>query len=214
MMRPIKITRQRDYQQTLRSFLAREEVQAYTMAILSFFALAFFSIFAIRPTLISFFNLRKQIDDSRRVDTQLEAKINALLKAQEEYQKNQGDIELLSAALPIEPQFPELLKKIETIIIEQEATMTAFSTREFTLLNEKKEKAPTPEDLSTVDFSLSIAPEYAKNETVLSRLMNLRRLITLTLLKFSNEGEKDREEIETTLDAEAYYQAVKEAQSE
>ena len=121
-MRPLRIQTRRDYQQTLLSYLAREEVQAYTMAILSFFALAFFSVFAIRPTLVSFFTIQKQIEDATRVENKLDSKINSLLKAQENYQLYQNQLVLLDHAIPQDPQFPELVKKIEGIVNENEAT--------------------------------------------------------------------------------------------
>ena len=82
------------------------------MAFLSFFALAFFTIFAIRPTLTSFFNLRKQISDSQEVNKQLDSKINMLLAAQQTYQDYQAEIELLDQALPKDPQFAQLIQKL------------------------------------------------------------------------------------------------------
>lgn len=208
---PIKIIRQRDYQSAVKNFLSKEEVQAYSMAILSFFALAFFSIFAIRPTLISFFNLQRQISDSLVIEEKLDAKINALLKAQEEYQKNQADITLVDEALPTDPQFPELVRKIESIINEEEATMSAFSTKEFSLLQQNKQQKQSPQNLTTIDFALGIASDYIKNESVLTRLLNLRRMITISFLNFElidPEQQSDNQNspgLESTLDAEAYY---------
>src|SRR3989344_653821 len=161
-MRPLRIQTRRDYQQTLISYLAREEVQAYTMAILSFFALAFFSVFAIRPTLISFYTIQKQIEDATTVEKDLDSKINSLLKAQENYQLYQNQIALLEQAIPKDPKFQELVKKIEGIVNENEATMSAFRTNQFSLLKQKNDKHPLAEGVSSVDFTMTVEPTYTQ----------------------------------------------------
>lgn len=208
-MRPIRITNRRDYQHTLASYLAREDVQAYTMAILSFFALAFFSIFAIRPTLISFFTLQKQIADAADIEQKLDAKINSLLRAQESYQMHQSEIGLLDEAIPPDPQFPELLQKIERIVNDTEATMTAFTTDEFSLLKDKKQKTLTDQNLSSLDFGYTVSPTYKQGETILQKFMNLRRMIALTFLGIESTDTDKQQEVETSVNGSAYYISTK-----
>lgn len=205
-MRPLRIQTRRDYQQTLVSYLAREEVQAYTMAILSFFALAFFSVFAIRPTLISFFGIQKQIADATAVEEDLDKKINSLLKAQENYQLYQNQIALLGQAIPPGPEFPELVKRIEGIVNDNEATMSSFRTNEFSLLKEKKKDQPTEEGISSVNFTMTTEPTYTQGESIVKRLMNLRRIILLNTLGISSNVDDNNEVlVETTLDGSAYF---------
>ncbi len=209
-MKPIQIVNRRDYQRSLATYLANEEVQAYTMAILSFFALAFFSIFAIRPTLISFFTLQKQIDDATIIENALDNKINALLRSQEMYQLHQNEIALLDEAIPNEPLFPELLKNIENIVVENEATMTAFTTEEFSLLRDRKqEQVLNDENISSVDFGFTVAPTFTQAEGIITRLMNLRRMISMVF--FSAEAKDARSDnpadtiIETSINGSAFY---------
>lgn len=205
-MRPLRIESRRDYQKTLASYLSREEIQAYTMAILSFFALAFFSVFAIRPTLISFFSIQKQIQDATFVEGELDKKINSLLKAQENYQLYQNQIALLEQAIPVDSEFPELVGKIEGIVNENEATMSAFHTNEFSLLKEKKEGQALEEGINSVDFSMIVKPTYTQGESIIKRLMNLRRLILLTALGASSSTKDDKKVIiETSADGSAYF---------
>jgi hypothetical protein len=205
-MKPINFSSRRDYQHSLAAYLASEEVQAYTMAILSFFALAFFSIFAIRPTLISFFNLQKQIEDATNIEQQLDTKINSLLKAQEAYQIHQSEISLLDIALPSDPQFPELVKKVEAIVNDAEATMSSFRTNEFSLLRQKDKKEKQPEDITSVNFTATVLPTYSQAESIIERLMNIKRIILFTALGAKkNENESGKSTIETTLEGSAYY---------
>lgn len=217
----------------LQSLFATQEAQAYAMAFLSFFALAFFTIFAIRPTLTSFFNLRKQISDAHEMNKQLDSKINMLLAAQQTYQDYQTEIELLEHALPKDPQFAQLIQKLESIINEKESTATAFSTsEEIPLLSSQPRlrtlavnpppsgdessdttlapSAPIVKEMpvESVKFSLTILSDYTKNEAVIAQMLNLKRLIALTLLEFTADDEESSDQkagIETVIDAEAYY---------
>ncbi|MBI4130641.1 hypothetical protein HY468_04960 [Candidatus Roizmanbacteria bacterium] len=210
-MQPIQL-KPRDYKQTVRALLATEEVQAYTMAILSFFALAFFTLFAIKPTLTSFFQLQRQIEDSKEIDRKLEMKIGALLQAQELYQQHQTDIELLDKALPSEPQFTEFLQKVERLVVENESTISAFASHDFSFLpperivNEQgKPKA--------VDFTFTARAPFPENEQVLKTLMRLKRVVLLKNITFAKtelteekkQGTASLDDIDLSIGAGAYY---------
>ena len=210
---------------TLQALFASQEAQAYVMAFLSFFALAFFTIFAIRPTLISFFNLQRQIEEAKDVDSKLEAKIEQLLAAQQIYQDYQSELALLDKALPKDPEFAQIIQKLEEIVNDKEATTTAFETiDEVTLLDtqqllalpntgEVSELSPeiiealkdTPTE--SVKFSTTIGADYQSNKAVADHLLDLKRLIGLTALEFVNTGEQENSDfdVETTIDVEAFY---------
>ncbi|MBI4137036.1 hypothetical protein HY469_03145 [Candidatus Roizmanbacteria bacterium] len=218
---------------TLQMLLASQETQAYVMAFLSFFALAFFTIFAIRPTLASFFNLQRQIAEAKDVNARLETKIEQLLAAQQVYQDYQTELTLLDKALPHDPEFAQLIQKLEQIVNDKEATTTAFETiDEVTLLDNQKllnlnnalpgvttesepgvelstEVAQVLQELPTesVNFSLTIGADYPENKAVANHLLDLKRMIGLTALEFKLT--EDQEDVpflvETTLEAEAFY---------
>jgi len=213
----------------LQILLASQETQAYAMAFFSFFALAFFTIFAIRPTLISFFNLQSQIEDAKDVNVQLETKIEQLLAAQQVYQDYQSELELLDKALPDDPEFAQLIQKLEQIVNDNEATATAFETiEEVTLLDKQQllnlnSTVPNSE-LSTeldpevveslnetptesVKFSMTIGSGYLNNKAVAAQLVDLKRLIGLMALEFTSAEDRENVDfpIETTLEAEAFY---------
>lgn len=205
-MQPIEIG-SKDYTKRLKYFLARDEVKAYTMAILSLFAVSFFSLFAIKPTLTSFFNLRRQIEDSKNVNEKLEQKINTLLKAQENYQRNQEDLALLEEALPPEPHFTELIRRVETLVYDNNATITAFTAEEFSLLQD--DSIDPNSDLTSVTFELDVASDYPTNQSIVQKFMNLRRIIGLTGLNFFESKRAKTSDSDSTvglsIDAEAYY---------
>lgn len=196
----------RDYRLIVKEFLGQQEIQAYTMAILSFFALAFFFVFAIKPTLTTFFTLRKQIEDRKEVDLKLEDKINALLKAQEEYQKNKDYLSFSNEALPNDPQFTALLSRIEDLAKDHAITLKTLKIGGFEFLKVGAGKTRTTaqdgeEGLSYFDFTLGLSATYNKEESFLNALTNIRRIVMLDTVKFN----KDQEELNLDMQAKAYY---------
>lgn len=192
----IKFSRE-DYQGRLTKLFEKEEVKAYTMAILSFFALSFFTLFAIKPTLSTLFTLKKQIADSEQLDKNLETKINSLLEVQEEFQGYKEDLNLVKEALPTYPQVPNLLRKIEGLAKEQGIIITDLQVEGFKL----QEKTTSDGPLSFT-FLLSIAGDYPQVEGFLKKLLNLRRIIALEELKFSLDQEQ---KINLALKGKSYY---------
>lgn len=192
----IKFSRE-DYQGRLTKLFEKEEVKAYTMAILSFFALSFFTLFAIKPTLSTLFTLRKQIADSKQLDKDLETKINSLLEIQEEFQGYKEDLNLVKEALPTYPQLPNLLRKIEGLAKEQGILITDLQVEGFEL----QEKTASDEPLSFT-FLLTVAGDYPQVEGFLKKLLNLRRIIALEELKFSLDQEQ---KINLALEGKSYY---------
>lgn len=194
----IKLSGQ-NYQKKMAEFLKKEEFKAYTMAVLSFFALSFFTLFAIKPTLSTLFSLRRQIADASQVDKKLEEKINLLLQGQEEYQKNEESLFLVDEALPKEPQFISLVRKIEKIAEEEEVVISSLQVEGFDFLkNDKGEENP-----EGFRFSLSLFSSYNQVESFLKELMNLRRIITLESLEISERPEEEQANLD--LRGKAYF---------
>ena len=215
-MFPIQIN-QANYTQRLKVFLQSEEIKAYTMAILSFFAISFFAVFAIKPTLTTFFSLRRQIQDYEEFDKQLEDKINMLLKAQEQYQLYKNNTFLLSQALPTDPQFTYLIKKIEKISEETKTELSRLEINEVDFIN-SPDKTKSTEDLSNTKlqsenrdyqsfgFQTEINGSYQDSETFLKRLMNTRRIISLLSLKMGKgDLETGGEKIIIEVEGETYF---------
>jgi len=64
---------------------------------LSIAAILFFAVFAIRPTLLTMSDLIKEIEDKRKLDSQMEQKVAALSSAQESFLAVQDRIAVLGS---------------------------------------------------------------------------------------------------------------------
>jgi hypothetical protein len=217
----IALTEQSFKGRDIKALIKKTEFKGYTMAILTLLTLSFFTIFAIRPALKSFFQVRKQIEDAKVVDKQLEDKINKLLKAQELYTKSSYDLALIDQALPQEPQYSEFLQRFEKIVNDSEATTTAFeTTKEISLFGKI---TPTPEtnqqpgseiqssdrSVPSANFHAELEAKYPQLVAMLNNLLHIRRIVTFNTISFEskNEGEKtvQSDKIDQSLDAGAHY---------
>lgn len=199
------------YSYRLKSFFKTKEAKAYTMAILSLFAISFFTIFAIKPTLNTFFALQKQIKDYQEFDKELEKKINDLLKAQEIYRTYKDDAYLLKEALPSDPQIPDVLKKIENISKDSKVELADVSVKDVLLIGKNKEtqnQNKVPADYASFNFTFTTKGLYTDSETILKRFLNLRRLIAYNGIELTREEksqDNNGKSISAKINAKAYY---------
>ncbi len=111
--------------------------QAYTTLILSLFAIAFFSIFAIRPTILTILNLHQQIAQATDTDKQLSQKIAALIQAQAVLDSIGDKKNLLNQALPPTPTIALLLQTLETVASDNKVTLGVVQLKSINLAGEE-----------------------------------------------------------------------------
>lgn len=197
---PIEARRFSRYYTALEPLFAKPEVRAYTMLILSLFAMSFFGYFAIRPTLTTITTLRRQIADSRFVDQKLQEKINALSEAQVEYEMIKPDLGLIFTALPQETKFPTFVKSLEKIATESGAAIISLT---FQTINLSTPEATGAASEIPIGFSLTVNGNYANLMDFIGRLANYERLATIEKMGFSTKEEK--EGLQLTLTGQTYY---------
>lgn len=191
---------------TPQSMLSSDKVQAFSMAIFSLLALAFFSMFAIKPTLNSFFQLQREIEDAKTLDKELTSKIRLLLRAQEEYYEYQEELTLLDDALPPEPEFPQLLSKIEAVTAEEHTPIVSFTTKDFSLLDTQGPQVKASnDDLTDLLFTLELAAPYQNSEALIERLINLRRIILFDRIAITENSTSHDTDLEIEITAKAFH---------
>ncbi|MBI3559141.1 hypothetical protein HY085_01980, partial [Candidatus Gottesmanbacteria bacterium] len=104
----------------------------YFSLALSFFLVAFLVFFALSPTVNTILGLRKKIADQEGVVAALDAKINALVAAGENYNRQTAQLVLLNQALPDKP-YPEGL--IANVLGTATASGVTVSSLQFRPVN-------------------------------------------------------------------------------
>lgn len=179
------------YYTTLGPLLARPEVRAYTMLVLSFFTLSFFGYFAIKPTITTIITLRRQIKDETFVDQKLQEKINALSSSQVEYEAIKPDLGIILTALPKEAKFAGFVKSLEKISSESKVAMVDLS---FQTVNLSYQEATSAAKEEPIGFTLTVSGDYSNLADFVKRLASFERLATVEKMRFATEETREEKE--------------------
>ncbi len=210
----------RFYYQKINVLVKSKRAGAFTMTILSIFAVSFFGMFAIRPTITTIVELTKQIDDGKKVNESLQNKIDSLVVAQEEYQLIKDFIPAINQSLPNQPNIIEALQSIETLALEKQASIDGLQvqTIEFVMKNENQQPDQNatnqnPQDMitnstsepSSIDINMILSGDYSQLYSFLDKLLKIRRLVTAYSLQLAPSGSTQEGVLKLNLSLNSYY---------
>lgn len=165
------------YYTVLDPFLRKPKVQAYSFLVLSLFTSAFFLFFAVRPTINTIINLRKQIEDSTSVDSKLTEKINALAQIQAQYEVIKSNLPLLAQAMPERADIVGLVQEFEKITTDNQAVLSAMQFSETNLVGEGAGK--DTQNTVPITFQVSAGGDYSRLLALLNSISKLPRLVSV-----------------------------------
>jgi len=116
--------------QTLLQFYAKPVAKVSSELLFSIFAVIFFAVFAIRPTVVTMSDLIKEIDDKQALEEKLTQKIAALSTAQAQYLSEQNRLIVLDKALPSNPDLEGALLVIEKVASEHNLVILNMEAKE------------------------------------------------------------------------------------
>lgn len=177
----------------------KEKTQKVSSLVFSLIALSFFGLFAIEPTLSTIAKLNKELADSKFVHERLLEKISNLSKLQDSYAQIQGDIPIVLAAIPKNPQLPTLMGQVQTIASQNNITLNGLQSFEVEAANSQ------PAEKDSYSFSFVVDAEGSYDDTLkfLSDLTTMQRVITIDELSISRRGDIDN--LEINLKGVAYF---------
>lgn len=203
------------YQRNIDPFVRSKHATAYSMIILSLFTIAFFGMFAIRPTLRTIIELKRQIKDNKEIDLALQTKINSLMVAQEEYQFIKDFVPAISEALPNQPNITNLLLSIENLALEKQATITSIQVQSVIYkpinkeINNENDSFVKPVitnfQPSPIDISLKVSANYQQLYEFLEKLLTMRRLVTAKSLEIMPNNIPEQGTVKILLRFNTYY---------
>lgn len=170
----ISYLRVRRYYKTVLPLLKKPEVAAYTMLVLSFFTIAVFGAFAIRPTITTIVQLRKKIEDQTAVYNAMQNKVQQLRVAEVEYASLQSDLPTIFQALPKKPESATLLGKVNRALVDTSVDLVVLQFASFPISTE----SATSKD-EQIQFTLTAKGSYNNILSLVSYLRNTDRIITL-----------------------------------
>lgn len=162
--------------------MKKENVRIVTTLIFTFFAMSFFGIFAINPTLTTIVTLKKQLADSEHVYEKLKVKINALSSLQQQYQVLQPDLPTVIEAVPTDPKAALLTGQIIGLSKQSRVNIHSLTLSEVQIIGAKESSAP--EKVNDFSYTFSLVAEgsyeqlmvFAKSLSQINRIVNIESL--------------------------------------
>ena len=188
------------YLKLLIVYKKRNDVRMFLEVLLSLITITFFSIFALKPTLLTISQLIKDNREKEETINKMEQKIKNIATAQNIYNQNIEKISLIEQAVPNTPTPENLLRQIEGIAYTNSVTVIGSSVNEVVLIGEEKKKnnkneiKNLPENVSTITFSVNLTGPYLSLYSFLFDLENSRRPLIINSINI-NSSKKENESI-------------------
>lgn len=160
------------------------QVRSFAWLSLTLFAIAFFSLMAIRPTLVTIAKLNREIKDKKEAKQKLQTKINAIVAAQAQYAKNMDNLPLLKEALPEKSEFPRLAFFLEENASASAVELKALSFEKIGVAEKESPQSPSSGP-NLFQFSLSVGGDYPNLKDFLNRLESSRRILKIDSFSFN-----------------------------
>lgn len=151
----------------------------------TFFLISFFLLFAIKPTVSTISSLLGEIKSKELLKQQMRDKINNIIQAQDSYLQVQDKYQLIDSSLPSRPEYNQL----HTQIISASNKSFLDTPKIDYLISE------TTEDKSNIvayKVNFSSQSNFLSNIRFLEKLQNLRRLVSIESINYSNPKKENQ----------------------
>ncbi|QQS39005.1 hypothetical protein IPM62_00085 [Candidatus Woesebacteria bacterium] len=184
---------------TATQYKQRQDIRAYIEILLSLGTVTVFSIFALRPTLITIAGLIKDIESKKETISVMDKKIDDLAKAKDVYDSQLANTVLLKSAIPSESNPDELLRQIEGLASKNQVEIISSSIGESFLVGKgvpsaegkkRKETDTLPTGANGLDFTVNLSGDYLLLAAFIKDMERMRRPVKIDNLAFSQKTDK------------------------
>ena len=165
-------------------------IRGYFSLVASILLIAFFLVFALSPTFNTIVALQKKISDQKAIISALDAKIAALITAQDTFSKIENKVPLVYLALPDKPTPQGIAADVLSSASSLGLTVLSLQFQAIPLSKNTETKIIISNGLPTVSFSTSVIGSQEKIRNFIGDLE--KRLRYLRLKNFTvNLGSAD-----------------------
>lgn len=163
----------------------RQDLKMFLEASLSLITILVFSVFALRPTLVTIATLVREIRSKEEIVVKMDEKIANLDTAEATYSAEEQKINLVKEAVPTGAEPDSFLRQIEGLSGTTAAQVLGASLGEVTLLGQepqrktKEEFKTLPEDARALAFSISVTGDYTALSKFLADIEGLKRPVKI-----------------------------------
>lgn len=167
---------------------SKPNLKAYLELILSLGTIVIFSIYAIKPTVLTIVELNNEIKSKENTVLLLTQKVSNLKIASNLLQKESQNLEIIDNAVPTGANVEQLVKQIEKIALDNSVAIRNFSSTNIFLKGNSDKKVE-----SELPVSFSITGNYQNLFQFLQTIENLRRPFRIDSFVFNSNITADNE---------------------
>lgn len=170
----------------------RNDIKMFLEILLSLVTITIFSVFALKPTLLTISQLIKDNREKQETINNMEQKINNIAIAQDIYEQYIEKIPLIEQSVPNTPGPENLLRQFEGIAYKNSVSIVGSSVDEIVLIgeeksnNDKTKNKSLPEGVNTITFSINITGSYLSLYSFLFDLENSRRPLIINNISLNS----------------------------
>jgi len=157
----------------------RADLRMFLEIILSLSTIIVFSLFALKPTILTIIDLVKEINKKEEIVTILDKKIADLENARNKIDQEGQIIGVIKSAIPSIPDPEVFVKQIEGIAGKNGAKILGASVGKVTLLG-KESESENKSDAEEMSVSISVNGSYPSLIAFARDLENLRRPVKVS----------------------------------
>ncbi len=185
----------------------RGDIKAYMEVLLSLITVSVFTLFALRPTLLTIAQLLKSIESKKQTIATMDKKIENIAQAQSVFNQERPKITVLESALPSGLEPDVFARQVEGLVGAHSITLVSMTLDKGTILggrvpekeSENISKEPAlPDKVVGSTFTLTLnspSSQYKNLSEFLKDFENLRRFTIIDEIRFTKGQQKDSEKI-------------------
>lgn len=163
--------------------LRDKKVQDYSYQIFFFLAFAFFAFFAIRPNIITAFNLDKELQELKLKNKEAENIILQIVNYQSVIETYRDKLPLLDEAIPDSPGLAKAVNDVRTTASSSGVIINSLSVESVDFTD-----AEGTGELLTYQLSLNVDASSEQLNYIITELLNQRRLKMFDSISITSQG--------------------------
>lgn len=156
--------------QLANAYRTRSDLRMFTELLLTVVAIFVFSVFAIRPTLVTIGGLTTEIGEKEQTIKTMDTKIDNIIAAQQVFANETPRLVYLDTAVPHGPEITEYIRLVETVASNHQTSVYTMSSNGIPVAD-----VPGDGQEKTITISFTITGSYPDLMATLTDIETLRR---------------------------------------
>ena len=178
----------------VKTYKKREDLKTYLEITLSLITIIIFSVFALRPTLLTISQLLNEIKTKKETIEKMDQKIDALGRARALYENEQQRISLINIAVPENPSPDTFTQQAEGLVSKNSLTLSKVSMNNVPLKGAVQSETTSTQAEESFPFTLSVNGTYPLISQYLTDITNLKRPFQNNSIKVNSFLDSDKEQ--------------------